>query len=301
MKKLIFAILLMVSLPELKAQTIWNYYQTGSCIDPYDLCFSTDDGVNVYPIYAYRDTSMFFVYADSINFSGCSHLKLGGLSSEYVKGDGTYATFPTIPTNTSQLTNGAGFLLSSDIAGKLNISDTAAMLSPYLLEGAAAATYATISGLNSKQNQLNGTGFVKVSGTTVSYDNSTYLTSEVDGSITNEIELPSQTGNAGKHLVTNGTSASWAAVKRQETYSGTTNGSGVYTVTFGTSYSVAPNIQVQIVGGTSNQVATCTVSTTGFTVTVVQRNAVTLLGTEVLLASTSNVSGASVDVLISEK
>ena len=31
--------------------------------------------------------------------------------------------------------------------------------------------------LSGKQNQLNGTGFVKVSGTTVSYDNSTYLTS----------------------------------------------------------------------------------------------------------------------------
>ncbi len=30
--------------------------------------------------------------------------------------------------------------------------------------------------LNAKQNQLNGTGFVKASGTTISYDNSTYLT-----------------------------------------------------------------------------------------------------------------------------
>jgi hypothetical protein len=32
------------------------------------------------------------------------------------------------------------------------------------------------SALNAKQNQLNGTGFVKASGTTISYDNSTYLT-----------------------------------------------------------------------------------------------------------------------------
>jgi len=31
-----------------------------------------------------------------------------------------------------------------------------------------------------KQNQLNGTGFVKSSGTTISYDNSTYLTTETD-------------------------------------------------------------------------------------------------------------------------
>jgi hypothetical protein len=34
----------------------------------------------------------------------------------------------------------------------------------------------------------------------------------VDGSITNEIELPTQTGNSGKYLTTNGTSPSWGTV-----------------------------------------------------------------------------------------
>jgi hypothetical protein len=37
-------------------------------------------------------------------------------------------------------------------------------------------TYADWSTFNGKQNQLNGTGFVKASGTTITYDNSTYLT-----------------------------------------------------------------------------------------------------------------------------
>lgn len=36
-----------------------------------------------------------------------------------------------------------------------------------------------------------------------------YLTAEVDGSVTNEIELPSQAGNNGRVLGTNGTTASW--------------------------------------------------------------------------------------------
>lgn len=44
-----------------------------------------------------------------------------------------------------------------------------------------------------------------------------------------------------------------------------------------------------------------TVSTTGFTCTVVQRNSVNLLGVDVLLSTTVNVNGASVDVLITEK
>jgi hypothetical protein len=37
----------------------------------------------------------------------------------------------------------------------------------------------------------------------------TPLSAEVDGSVTNEIELPSQTGNSGKVLSTNGTTPSW--------------------------------------------------------------------------------------------
>ncbi|MBI9054494.1 MAG: fibrobacter succinogenes major paralogous domain-containing protein [Bacteroidales bacterium] len=42
--------------------------------------------------------------------------------------------------------------------------------------------------------------------------NNGYLTAEVDGSVTNEIELPTQTGNSGKILTTNGTSPAWSAV-----------------------------------------------------------------------------------------
>ena len=57
--------------------------------------------------------------------------------------------------------------LVSRFATKLNISDTSAMLTNYLRSGVAASTY---------QTKLNGTGFVKASGTSITYDNSTYLT-----------------------------------------------------------------------------------------------------------------------------
>lgn len=123
------------------------------------------------------------------------------------------------------------------------------------------------------------------------------IAAEVDGSTTNEIELPSQIGNAGKFAQTNGTSVSWTAIKRQETYSGITNASGTYTVTFATAFSVVPNIQANIVGGTDSQIIRITsVSTTGFTVLV--RNRVDVIG---LLPSWNNVSGATVDILITEK
>ena len=55
-----------------------------------------------------------------------------------------------------------------DTTAALLVSDTASMLTNYLRSGVAASTY---------QAKLNGTGFVKASGTTITYDNSTYLTS----------------------------------------------------------------------------------------------------------------------------
>jgi len=58
--------------------------------------------------------------------------------------------------------------------------------------------------LDLKQDQLNGTGFVKATGTTITYDNSTYLTSEVDGSVTNEIQDISTTGAAGNIFISSG-------------------------------------------------------------------------------------------------
>lgn len=86
------------------------------------------------------------------------------------------------------------------------------------------------------------------------------------------------------------------STKRRETFSGTTNGSGIYTATY-TAYSVAPNIQANILGGSDTQFIRLTsVSSTTFSVTV--RNRTDVLG---LLPTYANVSGASVDVLISEK
>jgi hypothetical protein len=74
-----------------------------------------------------------------------NYINRTGLS--FVAGSGAYNSTTgviTIPTNNNQITNGAG--------------------------------YATQTALDTKQNTLSGTGFVKASGTTISYDNSTYLT-----------------------------------------------------------------------------------------------------------------------------
>lgn len=99
----------------------------------------------------------------------------------------------------------------------------------------------------------------------------------------------------GSYLSTQG-------VKRSEVIAGTTNASGVFPVTFSKTYSSPPHVNPVLINGTANQtVLISNVTTTGCTVSVVQRNAVTLLALEVLLAATTPVSGATISVLVIEK
>lgn len=123
------------------------------------------------------------------------------------------------------------------------------------------------------------------------------LSTEVDGSVTNELQTISKVGD--NLTISNGNTIALGIplVKRQESYSGTTNSSGQYTVVFSSSYSVTPNIQANIIGAPDNQnIRITSVGTTGFTVTV--RNRVDVVG---LLPTWSDVNGASVDVLVTQK
>lgn len=91
-------------------------------------------------------------------------------------------------------------------------------------------------------------------------------------------------------------------VRRVETFLGTTNGSGNYTVVYGTAFPTTPDVQPALQAGTVSQTVRITASsTTGFTVQVTQRNSVNILGSDVLLATTSVVSGASVSVLVTAR
>lgn len=96
-------------------------------------------------IYELHDTMKYKLFVDTMDLSLVQTIMLSGNTNQYVRGNGSLATFPTLVTSTSQLVNNSGF-----------------------------------------------------------------ITSEVDGSVTNEIELPSQTGNNGKFLSTTGTVTTWS-------------------------------------------------------------------------------------------
>ena len=98
-------------------------------------------------------------------------------------GAGTSSTAGTV-TSVAALTLGTtGTDLSSTVATgtttpviTLNVPTSSASN-----RGALSST--DWSTFNGKQTALNGTGFIKISGTTISYDNSTYLTTETDPTI----------------------------------------------------------------------------------------------------------------------
>lgn len=181
-------------------------------------------------------------------------------------GVGVVLNKPTIPTNTNQLTNGSGFI--TDVVTSLGYT-------PY--------------------NATNPNGYTSNTGTVTSIVAGTGLNG---GTIisTGTISL-SSVGTAGTYgLVTTDAQGRVTAGKRQEAYSGTTNASGIYAVTFATAYSVAPNIQINPISGSNKETQVTTVTTTGFSIYCQLRADV--LG---LVPSYSNVSGRSIDVLVTEK
>ena len=99
--------------------------------------------------------------------SGTGFVKISGTTISY--DNNTYATQTYVGTQIANLVDSSPATLDT-------LNELAAALGD---DPNFATTVATSIG--TKQAQLNGTGFVKVTGTTVSYDNSTYLTTGTAG------------------------------------------------------------------------------------------------------------------------
>lgn len=231
----------------------------------------------------------------------------------------------SIPRRTSQLTNDAGFL-TSEIDPTVP-AYAKALTSFNVIKASTDALYATqaqaAAGATALQPGGNGSSLTGITKSQVGLGNvdntsdlnkpisvatqaalDSKLSAEVDGSITNEIQTLSRSGNTIS--ISGGNSITLPVGKRYESYSGTTTAAGTYTVTFSTPFATPPNIQASITNQANvhQQIRVQSVTTTGCVVHVYQRNSLLagLLGNvEILLASTSNVSGASVDVLAVEK
>jgi len=111
--------------------------------------------------------------------SGTGFVKISGTTISY--DNSTYATQTYVGTAISNL-----------VASAPSTLDTLNELATALGNDANFATTVATS-IGTKQPQLNGTGFVKISGTTISYDSSTYLTTGTAG--TTYVPYTGATGN----------------------------------------------------------------------------------------------------------
>lgn len=90
------------------------------------------------------------------------------------------------------------------------------------------------------------TGTTYTGGTGISVAGTVITNTDPDQSTTNEIELPSQTGQSGKYLTTNGTAPSWATVTAGLTGSGTLNQAAYFSS--GSAVSGAETVKIYPVG-----------------------------------------------------
>lgn len=245
---------------------------------------------------------------------------------------------PTIPNKVSDLDNDVGYITSQDLPTTMPISWSSVLDKPTEFPS-SAHTHSSddVNGLTdtlaSLQQQLSNKASV---GGNINYSqivnppniptNTSQLTND-SGFLTSFVApVSSVNGKTASVTLTNtdvgaaplshvhsiaqvtglqaalDSKANSTASKRVETYLGVTNAAGNYTVVYATPFASIPDVQPQMTAGTFNQFIRITSSTTtGFTVMVGQRNAVTLLGMEVLLASTQPTSGASVGVLVTSR
>lgn len=89
-----------------------------------------------------------------------------------------------------------------------------------------------------------------------------------------------------------------STVKRTETYMGKTDANGLFTVTFATPFPTIPSVQPEPPAMANQVWVKVSATTTGFSLRLLQRNVVALLGIEVLLGATVNVNAGDARVVV---
>lgn len=193
-----------------------------------------------------------------------------GNSGQYLRGDGSLATFPA--------------LFSGAYSSLTGIPATFAPTVHTQAWSTITATPTTVSGY--------GITDAATSAQLASYATTASLTN----GLASKLNTPA--GTTSQYVRGDGSLATLPAARRIETYTGTTDANGLYTVTYPSAFSSVPSVQPQPPTA-ANQVWVVVSSTAnGFSLRLTQRASVNLLSVEVLLAATTNVAAAPAQVLV---
>lgn len=91
-----------------------------------------------------------------------------------------------------------------------------------------------------------------------------------------------------------GATGAAGATKRIDTYDGVTDTNGLFTVTYGTAFPVTPSVQPTPPLDASYSWVTVTSTASGFSLRLIARASLTVLSVQLLAATFTNVSGATV-------
>lgn len=255
-----------------------------------------------------------------------------GNASQYLRGDGSTATFPAVPaaqvnadwnavSGISQILNKPVLFSGaySDLTGKPAIpaaqvqsdwnavSAPAAILNkPVLFSGAysaltgipstfvPAAHTQAFSTITATPTTLGGYGITDglTSAALMPYATTVALTSGLAA------KFNTPAGTTSQYVRGDGTLAALPVAKRIETYAGTTNAQGQVTVVYATAFAAAPIVQPPAPAAANQVWTTVSNTTTGFTLQLNQRNSINLLNVDVLLGATVPVAGTAAQFLV---
>lgn len=239
---------------EVKAQ--FGFYYT-----PSDSIWHNQGGWSLIDLYFQKDSTE------------RSYSSLWRFTSKIVEARNLSAEFPNVSHDTIVCVNPAGRLFKRSVS---SLSIPAAQVN---------SDWNSVSGSSQVLNKpsipsaLNGIGFVKASGTTISYDNNTYLMAEVDGSITNELQTVSGTGTNTLTLSNSG--GTWSPPAKVSTATARSLNSS-FTISATQDYRVDYSVYTQVssaLAGTNTAEAFLEVSTTsGGTYTTIASGGVMAAG-----------------------
>jgi hypothetical protein len=209
-----------------------QYLATGTSGSDFNISSATDTHTFNLPIASGTNTGK-LSSTDWSTFNNKQPLITAGTTAQYYRGDKTFQTLDTlaVPENTNLYYTEARVSANTDVAANtaarhnavtigtangLSLSTQALSLAAASTSTTGALTSTDWNTFNGKQAALNGTGFVKISGTTISYDNSTYLTTSSAAST----YLPLIGGTLTGAL--NGTSANFSSTLRVDMGTSTT-------------------------------------------------------------------------------
>ena len=154
-----------------------QYLATGTTGTDFNISSATDTHTLNLPTASGLNTGK-LSSSDWTTFNNKQPLITAGTTAQYYRGDKTFQTLDTLAVAENTNLYYTDARARAAITGTAPISVTSGVVSISQASGASNGYLSStdFTTFNNKQAALNGTGFVKISGTTISYDNNTYLT-----------------------------------------------------------------------------------------------------------------------------